>query len=177
MKVCTTRWLLVTMFIVVAAVGCSATTPPPAPTSAPRRPAHGRSTTQRWRRDREGDHLVSSGLIIEVPEAEGAVAAWRKRLDPQAALGVPAHITVLFPFAAADRLDDSSIAILSRLVASVGSFEFHLVRTAWSGETTLWLAPEPAAPFNQLTELLSGAFPAYPPYGGQFAEVVPHLTR
>ena len=44
--------------------------------------------------------VLRSGLIIEVPEAETAVAAWRERLDPQAVLGVPAHITVLFPFAA-----------------------------------------------------------------------------
>ena len=61
-------------------------------------------------------------------------------------------------------------------MATAASFDFHLARTAWFGETTLWLAPEPAAPFKQLTELLSGAFPAYPPYAGQFAEIVPHLT-
>ena len=120
--------------------------------------------------------MLRSGLIVEVPEAETAVAAWRERLDPQAALGVPAHITVLFPFAAPDRLDASLIATLSRLIAIAVSFEFHLTRTAWFGDTTLWLAPEPAAPFKHLTELLSGAFPAYPPYAGQFAEVVPHLT-
>lgn len=120
--------------------------------------------------------MLRSGLIIEVPEAEAAVAAWRERLDPQAALGVPAHITVLFPFAAPDRLDDSSIEILGRLVATAASFEFFLARTAWFGDTTLWLAPEPAAPFKQLTTLITGAFPAYPPYAGQFDEVVPHLT-
>jgi 2'-5' RNA ligase len=119
--------------------------------------------------------VLRSGLVIEVPEAETAVAAWRERLDPHASLGVPAHITVLFPFAAPDRLDLSSMAILGRLVATAASFEFRLTRTAWFGDTTLWLAPEPAAPFLQLTELLFGAFPAYPPYAGQFAEVVPHL--
>jgi 2'-5' RNA ligase len=120
--------------------------------------------------------VLRSGLIIEVPEAETAVAGWRERLDPQAALGVPAHITVLFPFAAPERLDDAAFATVGRLVAAAASFEFQLTRTAWFGDTTLWLAPDPAAPFRQLTELLSGAFPAYPPYGGQFAEVVPHLT-
>ena len=120
--------------------------------------------------------MLRSGLVIEVIEAKSAVAAWRERLDPQAALGVPAHITILFPFAAPDRLDASLIATLRRLIADVPSFGFQLARTAWFGDTTLWLAPEPAAPFQRLTELLSGAFPAYPPYAGQFAEVVPHLT-
>lgn len=41
-----------------------------------------------------------SGLIMEVPEAEPAVARHRERLDASAPLGVPAHITVLFPFMA-----------------------------------------------------------------------------
>jgi hypothetical protein len=39
-----------------------------------------------------------SGLIIEVPEAEPAVRQHRERLDASAPLGIPAHITVLFPF-------------------------------------------------------------------------------
>jgi 2'-5' RNA ligase len=117
-----------------------------------------------------------TGLIIEVPEAESAIATWRERLDPHASLGVPSHITVLFPFAAPDRLDDATIATLHRLVATAASFEFHLARTAWFGTIVLWLAPEPAAPFKHLTELVCEAFPDYPPFGGQFAEVVPHLT-
>ena len=144
--------------------------------SLPWSPCGGPHLLVHGRPDRYDSAVLRSGLIIEVPEAETAVAAWRERLDPQAALGVPAHITVLFPFAAPDRLDGSPIATLSRLVATTASFEFHLTRTAWFGDTTLWLAPEPAAPFKQLTQLLSGAFPAYPPYAGQFDDVVPHLT-
>ena len=34
-----------------------------------------------------------SALIVEVPEAEPAVARYRHRLDASAPLGVPAHIT------------------------------------------------------------------------------------
>ena len=37
-------------------------------------------------------------LLVEVPEAEPAVARHRERLDANAPLGIPAHITVLFPF-------------------------------------------------------------------------------
>ena len=35
-----------------------------------------------------------SGLIVEVPEAEPAVARLRDRLDASSPLGIPAHITV-----------------------------------------------------------------------------------
>jgi len=40
----------------------------------------------------------------------------------------------------------------------------------------LWLAPEPAQPFARMIEALMGRFPDYPPYGGAFNEIVPHLT-
>jgi hypothetical protein len=40
----------------------------------------------------------------------------------------------------------------------------------------VWLAPDPDAPFRVLTQAVADAFPAYPPYGGQFPDPVPHLT-
>ena len=50
--------------------------------------------------------MLRTGLIVEVPDAELVVAHWREQLDPHAMLGVPAHVTVLFPFAAPDRIDE-----------------------------------------------------------------------
>jgi hypothetical protein len=41
-----------------------------------------------------------SALLVTVPAAEPAVARHRSRLDTSATVGVPAHITVLYPFAA-----------------------------------------------------------------------------
>ena len=49
-------------------------------------------------------------------------------------------------------------------------------RTAWFGEDVLYLAPDEPTPFRDLTALLWETFPAYPPYGGQFVDVVPHMT-
>jgi hypothetical protein len=42
--------------------------------------------------------------------------------------------------------------------------------------TATYLAPEPSKPFVQLTESLVGEFPAHLPYGGQYNDIVPHLT-
>ena len=39
-----------------------------------------------------------------------------------------------------------------------------------------WLAPRPDPPFRALTEALWARFPDHPPYRGEFADVVPHLT-
>jgi hypothetical protein len=41
---------------------------------------------------------TQSAVLVPVPEAERAVSRHRARLDAAAALGVPAHVTVLFPF-------------------------------------------------------------------------------
>ena len=120
--------------------------------------------------------MLRTGLIVEVPNAERAVGQWRTQLDPQAALGVPAHVTVLFPFAAPEHIDNGILAALRQVLSAMEPFEFQLARTGWFGRSVLWLGPEPAAPFRHLTAGLIAAFPDYPPYGGQFAEVVPHLT-
>ncbi|HYT30158.1 MAG TPA: hypothetical protein VEN82_05235, partial [Actinomycetota bacterium] len=50
--------------------------------------------------------LRRSGILIPVPEAEDLVGAWRARFDPGGGRGVPAHITLLFPFVPASHLTD-----------------------------------------------------------------------
>jgi len=117
-----------------------------------------------------------SALIVEVPAAEPAVARFRERLDSSAPLGVPAHITVLYPFLPPAEIGPPVLAELERLFAAVSSFRFRLGRTAWFGQEVLWLAPGDPGPFSALTERVFRAFPAFPPYGGQFEVVVPHLT-
>ena len=117
-----------------------------------------------------------SGLIIEVPEAEPAVGELRMRLDRVASLGVPAHVTALFPFVAPASIDADLLEHIAEVARASQPFEYLFSRTAWFGDDILYLAPEDPTPFRDLTARLWEAFPAYPPYGGQFVDVVPHLT-
>ena len=117
-----------------------------------------------------------SALLVAVPAAEPAVARHRSRLDTSAAVGVPAHITVLYPFLPPDLIDADTHATLARLFASVPGFRFTLDQTRWFPDPVLWLGPSEPAPFSALTGLVLAAFPSCPPYGGQVAEVIPHLT-
>jgi len=117
-----------------------------------------------------------TGLVVLVPEAEAAVADLRLDLDPHARLGVDAHVTVLYPFVPAAEVDAALTARLDALFGAVAAFDFVLSRTGWFGDDVLWLAPEPDAPFRELTGRAVGAFPGQVPYGGRFDEVVPHLT-
>ena len=114
-----------------------------------------------------------TALIVAVPEAEPAVAAHRERLDRAAGWGVPAHVTVLFPFAPLAGLD---LGLLAAIAGRVPRFELTLRRLGWFGERVVWLDPEPAEPFRRLTTEVMSYFPGVQPYGGAYDEVVPHLT-
>ena len=117
-----------------------------------------------------------SALIVEVPEAEHAVGRHRQALDVHARLGVPAHITVLYPFMPAGAIGSSVLEQLRRIFRSTATFPFRLTSTAWFGDDVLWLAPADPQPFRAVTALVFAAFPDYPPSAGQYADVVPHLT-
>ena len=119
---------------------------------------------------------TETALVVVVQEAEAAVSAHRRRLDPASGWGVPAHVTVLYPFAPPRALTESTISRLAALAQSVAAFDCTFAGTAWFGSDVLYLVPEPNEPFRALTRLVAKEFPDYPPYEGVHADVVPHLT-
>lgn len=116
-----------------------------------------------------------TGLLVPVPAAEPLVHAHRERWDPPAACGVPAHVTVLYPFVPPDEIDKAVLRSVTEALQPYAPFDFTLARVG-RFEDVLYLAPEPADPFLALTDAVATRFPAHPPYAGRFAEVVPHLT-
>lgn len=116
-----------------------------------------------------------SVFVVRVPEAEPWVQSLRQRCDPSASVGMPAHITVLFPFMPAERITSEILSRAETAVRTVRSFSFSLGEVGRWPETA-YLLPNPHAPFAALTHALSKAFPGYRPYGGKYSEVVPHLT-
>ena len=118
-----------------------------------------------------------TGVVVPVPDAEPLVSAWRERFDRSAPLGVPAHVTVLYPFLPREQVDEAVLADLAAICRRVGPVEVTFRRTGWFEEAdVLWLAPEPAAPFVALTEAIAARWPEAQPYGGVHREVIPHLT-
>ena len=119
--------------------------------------------------------IVQSTLLVPVLAAEPWVKDLRERYDPTAAVGVPAHITVLFPFISPDLLTDDDLARATETFQRFRPFEFRLEQVDRFPES-FYLVPEPDEPFISLTEAVVREFPEYPPYGGKFTEIVPHLT-
>lgn len=117
----------------------------------------------------------ASALIVPIPAAEPVVAVHRDRHDRSARLGMPAHVTLLYPFLPAGRIDHSVVASLHDVFARRAPFRFELTRVE-SFPGVLFLAPEPAEPFADITRALVDAWPRCPPYDGIHTDVVPHLT-
>jgi 2'-5' RNA ligase len=116
-----------------------------------------------------------AALILPVPEAEPFVDQLRAEHDPSAAVGVPAHITVNYPFVPGVGPGERRLAELSRLFAGSHPFSFHLTRVERFPEV-VYLAPEPVEPLVALIERVAQQYPDSPPYGGQYDTIVPHLT-
>lgn len=124
--------------------------------------------------------MAYSLLVVPVAELESVVRPRLERRSPEYTFTDPdethAHITLLAPFATKDELTDGVLAELETFFGDVTPFTFDLTKICEFAGGTTYLSPEPAAPFRRLTLELWRRFPEYPPYGGEFGDVVPHLS-
>jgi 2'-5' RNA ligase superfamily protein len=88
---------------------------------------------------------------------------------------MPAHVTILYPFLSPNAIARSVERDLELALAPFPPFRFRLVRVErFPG--VLYLEPDPAHQFVELTSAVHARWPNHPPYGGAFADVIPHLT-
>jgi len=113
---------------------------------------------------REG---APTALLVPVAVAEPYVEL--------AADGMPAHVTVIYPFVGSRRVAPALIDELRDVLGRRRAFDFALSAIGrFPG--VAYLAPEPAAPFVQLVEACVARWPERPPFAGAFRETVPHVT-
>ena len=118
------------------------------------------------RKLREGSGTT---LILPVPSAESVLQ--ESACEP----GIPAHITLLYPFIAGRAIDADTEAMLASLLLEIPAFDFALSGIGrFPG--VVYLAPEPAECFVALIETLVARWPEQQPYGGDHDEIIPHLT-
>jgi hypothetical protein len=118
----------------------------------------------------------ASALIVPVPEVEWLVAYWREQYDDSARSGVPAHITLLYPFLPPEDITPADVQRLAALFERIPATRFGLVAVRRFSRGVLYLAPEPDEFFQEVTRRVWALYPDQPPYGGVFDHVVPHLT-
>lgn len=115
-------------------------------------------------------------MLLSVPEAEPLVQAWRRDGDPAAARGIPAHVTLLYPFLPLDQVDEGVLAELGWFFGHVDAFEveFHAVREfARSG--VVYLDPV-GRELDDLAAAFARRWPETPPYAGAVDRPHAHLT-
>jgi 2'-5' RNA ligase len=116
----------------------------------------------------------ASAVVVRIA-VPPALMRLRRAWDRNASAGIPAHVTILFPFVGPGDLGSSIRGELASIAASQERFEVRFERVGrFPG--VVYLVPDPAEPFMRLITAVAVRFPAYPPYGGEFAEVIPHLT-
>jgi 2'-5' RNA ligase len=116
-----------------------------------------------------------SVLVILVPEAEPLVGPFRSKYDSSASDGIPAHITINYPFRSIEEDRLGAIDNLKDLFSKHQTFEYSLI-AARQFPGVLYLEPFPDRPLMNLIHAVTERFPKSPPYGGMYKKVVPHLT-
>ena len=115
-----------------------------------------------------------SGVVVRVPLA-APLERLRRSGDFAASVGVPAHVTLLFPFMPAQALRPPVRRALAEIAATIEPFDTRFAEVGrFPG--VVYLVPEPRTRFTELTDAIAARFPAYQPYEGAFEEVIPHLT-
>ena len=115
-----------------------------------------------------------SGVVVRV-RLPPPLQRLRRHDDFAANVGVPAHVTLLFPFMPAAALRPPVRRALAEIAETVEPFD---VRFAAVGRFpgVVYLVPEPGQTFTALTDAIAARFPEYQPYEGAFDVVIPHLT-
>ena len=101
---------------------------------------------------------------------------WRRRCVAQAAIGLPAHATMLYPFVAPGQLGPAVRARLAEVAERHAPIAYVLDGPrVWPD--VVYLSLDPSEPFVALQRALARAFPGFPIYGPEFdLEFVPHVT-
>lgn len=114
-------------------------------------------------------------ILIPVKEAEPFVSNLRLKYDPSAPHGIPAHITVLFPFIPPEKLKFEDLFKLKEIL-KFSKFEFKLEKIM-TFPGVVFLEPTNKEKFIEITKKIWETFPDYPPFEGKFLpEINPHLT-
>jgi 2'-5' RNA ligase len=109
---------------------------------------------------------------IVVPLILPQSVPWRELTSGE---GVPPHVTIIFPFMPAADVGERAFGDIAQIAAATTPFAVRLAEMA-RFPYVLYVRPEPEKPFLALIDTFVTHYPEYPPYGGLYSDVIPHLT-
>ena len=121
-----------------------------------------------------GNAVNRSALVLLAPHVHEALYELRARHLRNLGRKMPSHVTVLFPFR--NPVEPDAIAEIERICAEVAAFDATFTEVRRFGSSVVWLQPEPAQAFTELTSLVTETFPDCAPYAGKHRKQTPHLS-
>jgi len=119
-----------------------------------------------------------TAIVVPFHDVPAVVTARRRELTSDGADGMPAHVTLIYPFVGDADLADGDFRRLRGVLAAFAPFNVTFATFARfdAQPPVLYLEPEPAGPFLAMIAALVEEFPPFPPSGGVHETVIPHLT-
>lgn len=118
----------------------------------------------------------TSALIVPMANTDPVVRPLRRAQGAVGDAGMPAHVTLLYPFLDPADIDASVRSALREMFAPTGPFDVTFERPA-RADGMLYLPPEPADAFVALHQQIRRTWPRLLPYGGRFGTAyAPHLS-
>lgn len=119
--------------------------------------------------------LVSAVVIMAPPTVQAIAAPLMRQYAPDDYQRVPPHITLLYPFAPYDRLDET-LPRLHEACLDIAPFEVT-VQGYGAFPGVIYMQPVNPEAVQAVFRQLYATFPEYPPYNGQFGhDLTPHMT-
>jgi len=116
-----------------------------------------------------------TGLVIPVPAADALLASVGARYPGTVREGVPAHVSLLYPFVAATGLDERVTSTLGELLAKQAPMPLQFTE-CYRQNGFVALRPDPMDGLTELVDKTHRQWPEVVPYEGVYGDVEPHLT-
>lgn len=118
----------------------------------------------------------TTALIVPLPATDPVVRPLRQAQGAAGDAGMPAHVTLLYPFLDPDHVDEGVRAALRDMFSPYRPFDVSFTRSE-RGDGLLYLAPEPVEPFHALHHRVRATWPRLLPYEGRFGDAyTAHLS-
>lgn len=116
-----------------------------------------------------------TGLVLPVPAADPLLGSVAANHPGAVRGGVPAHVSLLYPFVPDGSCDEQVGAALREVFADTAPFEIAFDACA-RHEDFVYLRPEPAGPLDALIGEVRRRWPELVPYEGRYDVLEPHVT-
>jgi hypothetical protein len=116
-----------------------------------------------------------TGLVVPVPAADALLASVGARYPGTVREGVPAHVSLLYPFVPAAELDEQVTCALGELLAEQTPMPVQFAK-CYRQDGFVALFPDPINGLKELVSKTRRRWPDVVPYEGVYGDVEPHLT-